>query len=203
MPIQRVLIVDDDPLSREFLVEAVGSLGFTVDKAASGKEALAMIANRVPDLVLSDLRMPEMSGLEVVDRAKVIDPDLAIVIVTALVEVNTAIDAMRSERRPTQGGHAPEVDGAVEPVSFERTWETYEVRRAVDRLGDAERQVVELNHRLGLTHEQIADRLDLPIGTVKSRLHRAHRRLAAALGYLRDDTENHPAARNVETGERP
>lgn len=115
----------------------------------------------------------------------------------------TAIDAMRTERRPTQGGHAPEVDGVVEPVSFERTWETYEVRRAIDRLSEAERRIVELSHRGGLTHEQIATQLNLPLGTVKSRLHRAHRRLAAALGYLRDETENQDDAHNVETDEMP
>ena len=58
MSIQRVLIVDDDPLSREFLAEAVGSLGFSVDQAASGEEALTTITHKMPDLVLSDLRMP-------------------------------------------------------------------------------------------------------------------------------------------------
>ena len=110
---------------------------------------------------------------------------------------------MRTERRPTQGGHAPEVDGVVEPVSFERTWETYEVRRAIDGLSEAERQIVELSHRVGLTREQIAAQLDLPVGTVKSRLHRAHRRLASALGYLRDETENQDDAHTVETGENP
>ena len=114
-----------------------------------------------------------------------------------------AIDAMRTERRPTQGGHAPEVDGVVEPVSFERTWETDEVRRAIDELNESERHVVELSHRLGLTHEQIAAELDVPLGTVKSRLHRAHRRLAAALGYLRDQPENQDAVQDVQTGERP
>lgn len=114
-----------------------------------------------------------------------------------------AIDAMRTERRPTQGGHAPEVDGVVEPVSFERTWETFEVRRAIDALSEPERQVIELNHRLGLTHEQIAERLGVPIGTIKSRIHRAHRRLATALGYLRDETENQGAVHDVEADERP
>ena len=95
MTIQRVLIVDDDPLSREFLVEAVSSLGYTVDKVASGKEALASIANRTPDLVLSDLRMPEMDGAQLVERIGSEFPGLPTVLVTAHGTVESAVEAMR------------------------------------------------------------------------------------------------------------
>ena len=58
-------------------------------------------------------------------------------------------------------------------------------RRAVESLPAEEREVVRLQHFEGLTHAQIADRLQVAAGTVKSRSFRAHRRLAAALGYLR------------------
>lgn len=95
MTIQRVLIVDDDPLSREFLVEAVSSLGYTVDKVASGKEALASIANRTPDLVLSDLRMPEMDGAQLVERIGSEFPGLPTVLVTAHGTIESAVEAMR------------------------------------------------------------------------------------------------------------
>jgi len=95
MTIQRVLIVDDDPLSREFLVEAVSSLGFTVDKVASAKEALASIANRTPDLVLSDLRMPGMDGAQLVERIGSEFPGLPTVLVTAHGTVESAVQAMR------------------------------------------------------------------------------------------------------------
>lgn len=97
---------------------------------------------------------------------------------------NTAIDIARREHRPTTGDHAPEVDPPIAAVGMERTWEVFEVRRAVDALPDIEREVVRLSHRDGLTHEQIARHLGIPLGTVKSRSGRAHRRLAAALAHL-------------------
>ena len=95
----------------------------------------------------------------------------------------SAVDALRRERRPTIGGHAPEVEVAVEAMSFERTWERFEVRRAIDDLPPDERDVVRLAHLEGMTHSEIAEQLDVPIGTVKSRSARAHRRLVAALEH--------------------
>lgn len=97
---------------------------------------------------------------------------------------HTAIDLVRSESKPTRGGHAPEIDVGVQPETFERTWERFEVRRAIDALPDGERQVVRLSHLDGHTHEAIAERLGIPIGTVKSRSGRAHKRLAVALAHL-------------------
>jgi RNA polymerase sigma-70 factor (ECF subfamily) len=96
----------------------------------------------------------------------------------------TAIDALRSERRPTRGDHEQEVDAAVLTRSFEDTWEAFEVRTAVDGLPPDEREVARLTHLEGLTQTEVATRLGLPLGTVKSRGHRAHRRLAAALAHL-------------------
>jgi RNA polymerase sigma-70 factor (ECF subfamily) len=63
----------------------------------------------------------------------------------------------------------------------------WEVRRAIADLPDDEREVVRLQHFEGLTHEGIAERLGIPVGTVKSRSFRAHRRLAAELGHLREE----------------
>ncbi|GLY99159.1 sigma-70 family RNA polymerase sigma factor [Actinoplanes sp. NBRC 103695] len=99
-----------------------------------------------------------------------------------------AVDVYRRERRgpaTTVTDNPPEV--AVEPVSTERLWEAWQVRRAVDELPADEAAVVRLAHFYQLTHSEIAAQLGLPIGTVKSRSHRAHRRLAAALGHLLDE----------------
>lgn len=110
---------------------------------------------------------------------------------------HTAIDIARRESRPTAGGHAPEVDRPVTAIGMERTWEVFEVRRAVDALPDAEREVVRLSHRDGFTHEQIAARLGIPLGTVKSRSGRAHRRLAAALAHLAPAPHPAPIAETI------
>jgi RNA polymerase sigma-70 factor (ECF subfamily) len=113
---------------------------------------------------------------------------------------HTAIDMVRSESRPTRGGHAPETDVGVQPDTFERTWERFEVRRAIDALPDVEREVVRLAHFEGHTHEAIAERLQIPVGTVKSRSGRAHKRLAAALAHL---TANHDVVDDVVHTEDP
>jgi RNA polymerase sigma-70 factor (ECF subfamily) len=97
---------------------------------------------------------------------------------------HAAIDIARREHRPTQRDHAPEVDVAVMPVGLEHTWEVFEVRRAVDDLPAEQRDVIRMSHHEGLTHGQIAERLGIPLGTVKSRSHRAHRQLVAALAHL-------------------
>ena len=100
----------------------------------------------------------------------------------------TAIDAVRHERRPTRGDHAPETDAPVTSVSMEQTWEAFEVRQALDTLPPDERTVLLLNHVGGLSHTEIADRLGVPVGTVKSRSHRALRRLGASLQHLQTPT---------------
>jgi DNA-binding NtrC family response regulator len=95
MPIQRVLIVDDDSHSREFLQEAVKSLGFRAEAAADGAQALERLRSRSFDLVLSDLRMPGMDGLEVVRRVQQASPGVPVVLITAHGTIEAAIEAMR------------------------------------------------------------------------------------------------------------
>jgi RNA polymerase sigma-70 factor, ECF subfamily len=97
----------------------------------------------------------------------------------------TALDVLRRESRPTRGGHEPEADVVIELPDISATWEAWEVRRAVVELPAEEQVVVRLAHFDGLTHAEIAAELDLPLGTVKSRSHRAHRRLASRLRHLR------------------
>ena len=107
----------------------------------------------------------------------------------------TAIDAVRAERRPTRGDHAPEVDVEVSALSFEQAWEAHEVRTALDGLPTDEREVVRLAHGSGLSHVEVAERLGVPLGTVKSRMHRAHRRLAVALAHLLPEADARPPER--------
>ncbi len=77
---------------------------------------------------------------------------------------------------------------AIPPTAAD-LYDVWEVRRTVSELPEDEREIVRLQHFDGLTHTQIADRLGVPVGTVKSRSFRAHKRLAAALGHLRDEDQ--------------
>jgi RNA polymerase sigma-70 factor (ECF subfamily) len=72
------------------------------------------------------------------------------------------------------------------PQSAEAVYDVWEVREAVAQLPADEQEVVRLQHLDGFTHAQIAARLGVAVGTVKSRSFRAHKRLAAQLGHLRE-----------------
>jgi len=95
MPIQRILVVDDDALSREFLVEAVAALGYQPIEAKDGQEALARAVSESPDLLLTDLRMPGMSGLELVQKLSALLPGLPSVLITAQGTIETAVQAIK------------------------------------------------------------------------------------------------------------
>jgi DNA-binding NtrC family response regulator len=95
MSIQRILVVDDDTLSREFLVEAVAALGYEPIAAKSGEEALELFARTSPDLVLTDLRMSGIDGVEVVRRVRSADSATPCVLITAHGTIETAVQAMK------------------------------------------------------------------------------------------------------------
>lgn len=96
----------------------------------------------------------------------------------------TAIDVHRREARPTLGGHVAEQDAPVRMPGIEQAYDVWQVRTALDELPDDERDVVRMSHFEEMTHREIAEVLDVPVGTVKSRSHRAHRRLAGRLAHL-------------------
>lgn len=118
----------------------------------------------------------------------------------------TAIDILRREHR---GGIVLTEVGDDEParnvVSFERTWELWEIRRAIDDLPASEREVVRMQRMVGLTHNEIAERLGVPVGTVKSRSAKAHKRLAAALRHLQTEgaTVEHPESNRPPSTSQP
>jgi RNA polymerase sigma-70 factor (ECF subfamily) len=103
-----------------------------------------------------------------------------------------AIDAYRKARRVETAD--PDTLDVIElPPSLERTWEAWEVRLALEKLPPDEREVVRLSFLVGLTHPEIAERLGVPVGTVKSRAHRAHRRLAGYLAHVAPANRGAPA----------
>jgi len=139
--------------------------------------------------------------------ASSIDPeqDLAPWLVTIAKRV--AIDIYRREiRRAANALEAVPADhpALISPaISVEDVYERREVRRAVSLLPDDEREIVRAQHFDGLTHAQIATRLGISVGTVKSRSFRAHRRLAVELGHLRQDDACGAAGRALSRGSAP
>lgn len=107
----------------------------------------------------------------------------------ATIGKRVSIDIYRRETRRAAGSleDVPADGRELSTAAFavEQAHDIWEVRRAVSLLPGDERVVVRAQHFEGLTHEQIAARLGIPVGTVKSRSFRAHRRLASELGHLR------------------
>lgn len=95
MPIENILVVDDEPLMRQFLEETLKRKGFTVDAAKNGKEGLSHLKVKTYDLVLTDMKMPDISGLEIVKKTKELSPHTLIIVMTAFGTIENAVEAMR------------------------------------------------------------------------------------------------------------
>ena len=94
-PATTILVVDDEDGIRQALDRFLTRLGYRVLQAASGSEALERQAAEQPQAMLSDIRMPNMSGVELVPKALAQDSDLAIVMLTAIDEPRTAIECLK------------------------------------------------------------------------------------------------------------
>ncbi|RMH22885.1 MAG: sigma-54-dependent Fis family transcriptional regulator [Acidobacteria bacterium] len=90
-----VLIVDDEPAIRESLRMILEFEGFRVDEAGSGAEALAKVAERAPDAILLDVKMPEMDGLEVLAALRQRGYEMPVLIISGHGDVSTAVEATR------------------------------------------------------------------------------------------------------------
>ncbi len=90
-----VLVVDDDRNQAELLAEAIRRLGHQASFLTSPEEALTCLEKLGPDLVITDLCMPRIGGLEFLSRLKEVDPELEVLLVTGFATVQTAVEAMR------------------------------------------------------------------------------------------------------------
>jgi DNA-binding NtrC family response regulator len=92
----RILVVDDDQSSRELLARILTSAGHRVTALADGREAVATLdAGEPPDLVVSDIRMAEMDGLQVIDAFRERAPETPVILVTAFGNIDGALEAIR------------------------------------------------------------------------------------------------------------
>jgi two-component system, NtrC family, response regulator AtoC len=94
-PRRRLLIVDDEPLILEVLTEHFKG-DYDVETALNGADALGAILRERPDVVMLDINMPRMNGVEVLKDIKQIDESIAVIMVTASEQVSMAAEALRS-----------------------------------------------------------------------------------------------------------
>ena len=95
MSAHRLLVVDDDRSVREFLGILLEREGYTVRSVESGEDALVLLKSEPYDLVLSDLNMPGISGIELLEESRRLIPDQLFIMITAYATAETAVTAMR------------------------------------------------------------------------------------------------------------
>ena len=90
-----ILVVDDKDSMRNMLQQTLTEEGFRVDSASDGRKALELVRNKSYDLVLTDLKMPDADGLEVLSGVKEVDSDTSVIVMTAYGTIEDAVEAMR------------------------------------------------------------------------------------------------------------
>jgi two-component system response regulator AtoC len=145
-PAARVLVVDDEKLIRWSVAERLQRDGYEVLSAESGEQALEMLSATPPDLMLLDVRLPGIDGVETLQRALSLHPELAVLMMSAHSTVDIAVDAMK---------HGA-VDFLVKPFPFqaldsavERAIATARTRREVATLTGEKRNATALEALVG------------------------------------------------------
>ncbi len=162
----RVLILDDEPGILEVLSQHLAGVGYECTTTTSPARALELLRDGGFALLLTDLRMPEMDGLEVVRRARDIEADLSIVVVTALTEVTQAIQCMRLGAE----------DYVLKPFNLQ------DISRSVARAVEKQRTVVE-------SHEY-QERLRRRVDSAAEELERVNQELRETKQYLENLLES-------------
>ena len=92
----KILIVDDEVSMREFLEIMLSKEGYKVSSSGSGKEALRMLNDTIYDLIVSDVQMPGMNGIELLRNVKEVCPDTTVIMITAYASTESGVEAMKA-----------------------------------------------------------------------------------------------------------
>jgi two-component system cell cycle response regulator len=90
-----ILVVDDEEVIRSLLADALAEIGYNVELASSGEEAVEKIKHASFEILITDLRMPGMNGIEVIKKFKEINSDICIIVITGYPSLESAVEAMR------------------------------------------------------------------------------------------------------------
>src|SRR5690606_27380007 len=88
-------VVDDEKAIRRTLSEILSFEGFKIDEAADGAEAVKMITDNNYDCILCDIKMPKLDGIEVLEKAKELKPDIPFIVISGHGNIETAVDAVK------------------------------------------------------------------------------------------------------------
>ncbi len=96
MPIEKICIVDDEVIMRNFLAEALKRKGFEIQTAESGEKALSLLQQQTFDLVITDMKMGTVSGMDVIKYLKENNPNTLTIVITAFGTIENAVEAMKN-----------------------------------------------------------------------------------------------------------
>jgi DNA-binding NarL/FixJ family response regulator len=194
----RVLVADDQRVVREGLTLMLGLLDGieAVGAAADGEEALALAASERPDVVLMDLRMPRLDGIEATRRLSASDPGIGVIALTTYADDETVMAALQAGARGylTKDAGAEQIRAAVEDVAAGEAALDPAVQKHLiaavaegaaaepdalpDGLTPREAEVLGLI-AAGLSNNEIADRLVVSAATVKSHVNHLFAKIGA------------------------
>jgi two-component system, NtrC family, response regulator AtoC len=95
MSIEKILVIDDEELIRTFIAETLTREGYEVATATNGKEGISRFKENAYDLVFTDMKMPDLTGIDVLAKIKEISPLTPVVVITAYGSIENAVEAMR------------------------------------------------------------------------------------------------------------
>src|SRR5215213_4766355 len=90
-----ILIIDDEKSIRKTLTEILSYEGYKIDEASDGEEGLKKFKEKIYDLVLCDIKMPKLDGIEFLEKAKQVNPDVPIIIISGHGNIETAVEAVK------------------------------------------------------------------------------------------------------------
>jgi DNA-binding NtrC family response regulator len=140
MASERILIVDDEEGMRRLLSRVLTREGYETSTVANGVEALRLVASERFDLVVTDIKMPEMDGLQLLQELKAFEPLLPIIVITAYGTIENAVQALRS--------------GAYDYIA--KPFEVDEIKLTVAKVFERERLLAENRY----LHEELEGRYD-------------------------------------------
>jgi len=165
---EKILVVDDEEAVRNLLKRTVESAGYNVITASNGREALDKVSKLNITVVLSDIKMPGLSGIDVLQMLTAERPDISVIMVTAVGDAQTAIEAMK------MGAY----DYVIKP--FNRDDVILTVQRAIEKrilLKENEHHRLEVDKRLTEQADQLQQRFAELVETL-AREHKLIYRLA-------------------------
>lgn len=187
LPPTKVLVVDDEPKLREILFRWLTHFGYETHTAPDGLSALALFKEHAFDVVVTDLKMPGLSGLQMLSILKELDPAIEVIILTGQGTMEDAIEALRGGRafdfiqKPLKDfGH---INLVIQKALLKRREQGASAPKKrpehLEALSERERQILRLLAQ-GLDNKAIAEALCLSDKTIKNNLTRIYERLGVS-----------------------